>query len=161
MLGRRAEGMAFNLRNQIQLPSCHFRNPVLSSVQNCETRDTNYVDIGAPGPSVGDLLVFNDGLFDPVSHRRVGAESGVCTIVDVLAGPQTSCVGAAKLTAGQISFQGSATDAPVKPLAVVGGSGSYQGASGEFTLIENGDGTNSGKDDGTGTLTITLRREHG
>lgn len=41
---------------------------------------------------------------------------------------------------------------------MVGGTGNYEGAAGELIFVENGDGTNSGKDDGTGTLTIELRR---
>lgn len=121
----------------------------------------NYVDIGAPGPTVGDLLVFRDRLFDPVSHQQVGVEGGTCTITDVQAGFQTHCVGTVMLADGQICFQGLATDAAVKPLAVVGGTGKYQGASGVLTLVENGDGTNTGQDDGTGTLTIALRDGHG
>ena len=120
----------------------------------------NYVDLGAAGPTVGDLLVFQDKLFDPVSHQQVGTEGGTCTITDVQNGLHTHCVGTAALTGGQISFQGLATDAAVKPLAVVGGTDKYQGAAGNLTLVENGDGTNTGQDDGTGTLTIDLRNGH-
>jgi hypothetical protein len=120
--------------------------------------DKNYLDLGGQGPTVGDLLVFQDRLIDPVSHQQVGVEGGTCTVTDVLqAGFQTHCVGTVSLDgAGQISFQGLVTNAPVKPLAVVGGTGKYRGASGELTLLENGDGTDTGQDDGTGTLTITL-----
>ncbi len=119
--------------------------------------DKNYVDLGATGPTVGDLLVFQDTLFDPASHQQAGIENGSCTITDVQNEFRTHCVGSVSIAGGQISFQGSATDAPVKPLSVVGGTDKYQGASGTLTLMENGDGTNSGQDDGTGTLTIELR----
>ena len=120
--------------------------------------DKNYVDLGGEGPTVGDLLVFQDKLIDSGTHQQVGVEGGTCTVTAVLqAGFQTHCVGTVKLADGQISFQGLATDAPVKPLAVVGGTDEYRGASGELILVENGDGSNTGQDDGTGTLTITLR----
>ncbi len=120
--------------------------------------DKNYVDLGDEGPTVGDLLVFQDTLIDSSTHRQVGVEGGTCTVAAVLqSGFQTHCVGTVELADGLISFQGLATDAPVKPLAVVGGTDGYRGASGELTLVENGDGSNTGQDDGTGTLTITLR----
>jgi hypothetical protein len=120
--------------------------------------DRNYVDLGGEGPTVGDLLVFQDKLIDSGTHQQVGVEGGTCTVTAVLqAGFQTHCVGTVQLADGQISFQGLATDAPVKPLAVVGGTDEYRGASGELILVENGDGSNTGQDDGTGTLTITLR----
>jgi hypothetical protein len=120
----------------------------------------NYVDLGAGGPTVGDLLVFQDKLFDPVSHQQVGTQGGTCTITDVQDGLHTHCVGTVALAGGQVSFQGLATDAAVKPLAVVGGTDKDRGAAGKLTLVENGDGTNTGQDDGTGTLTIELSNGH-
>ena len=56
----------------------------------------------------------------------------------------------ASLPGGQIAFQGLTTAAPTKELAVTGGTGRYQSAGGEATLVEPGDGT--------GTLTVRLRR---
>ncbi len=118
----------------------------------------NYLDLGAPGPTVGDLIVFQDRLFSTDRHRQVGVQGGTCTVTSVPpAVLQIHCVGTASLPGGQISFEGLATDAPVKLLAVVGGTGGYQGVSGEATLVENGDGTGTGQDDGTGTLTIVMR----
>jgi hypothetical protein len=57
-----------------------------------------------------------------------------------------------ELPDGQIAAQGRATNAPVKTLAVVGGTGRYSGASGELVLTELGNAQN------TGTLAITLDR---
>jgi hypothetical protein len=54
------------------------------------------------------------------------------------------------LADGQLAFQGLTTTAPTKQLAITGGTGRYQGAGGEATLVEFGDDT--------GTLTIRLRR---
>jgi len=110
----------------------------------------NYVDIGETGFTVGDLLVFQDDLLDKAG-AAAGIQGGTCTITAFLPGGlQTHCVGTASLSDGQISFQGLATDAPVKLLAVTGGTGKYHAATGEVTLTEDGDGT--------GTLTFRLTR---
>ena len=109
----------------------------------------NYVDVGTPGPGVGDQLVFQDRIL--ARGRDVGVQGGSCTITALLAdGFQISCVGTVALPGGTIAFQGLATDAPEKRLAVVGGTGRYRGASGELTVLELGH-------DEAGTLTVRLR----
>ncbi|HST63938.1 MAG TPA: hypothetical protein VLM05_02010 [Mycobacteriales bacterium] len=109
----------------------------------------NYVDIGSPGPGVGDLLVFQDRILDRTG-RQVGVEGGTCTITAILAdGFQTHCVGTVSLPGGQIAFQGLVTDKPEKRMAVVGGTGRYRDAGGELTVLELGH-------DEAGTLTVRL-----
>jgi hypothetical protein len=99
------------------------------------------------GPSLGDYVIFHDLL---LSHgKQVGDEGGTCPIVDATEG-LIHCTGTIRLPGGQIAFQGLTTAAPTKELAVTGGTGRYQGAGGEATLVELGDGT--------GTLTVRLRR---
>jgi hypothetical protein len=99
------------------------------------------------GPSLGDYVIFHDLL---LSHgKQVGDEGGTCPIVDATEG-LIHCTGTMRLPGGQIAFQGLTTAAPTKELAVTGGTGRYQGAGGEVTLVELGDGT--------GTLTVQLRR---
>jgi hypothetical protein len=110
--------------------------------------DQNFVDVGAPGLSIGDASVFRDQLLD-AKGRTVGEEAGTCLVTDVVAtGVQTLCNGGVVLRGGQIEFQGVATNAPRKTLAVVGGTGRYRGVTGEAVLVENGDDT--------GTLTLSL-----
>ena len=105
------------------------------------------IDVGDPGPGVGDYVVFHDQLL--AGGRRVSDEGGSCPIVDAAEG-LIHCTGTMRLPGGQIAFQGLTTAAPTKELAVTGGTGRYQGAGGEATLVELGDGT--------GTLTVRLRR---
>ena len=110
----------------------------------------NYVDVGSPGPGIGDMLVFQDQILDR-RGRQVGVEGGTCTITALLAdGFQTHCVGTVSLPAGQIAFQGLVSDAPEKRMAVVGGTGRYRTAAGELTVVELGH-------DEAGTLTIHLQ----
>jgi Allene oxide cyclase barrel like domain len=115
--------------------------------------DQNVVDIGTPGPGVGDLLVFQDRILD--RGRQVGIQGGSCTITALLPGDhfQTHCVGTIVLPGGQIAFQGLVTDAPEKRMAVVGGTGRFRAAAGELTVLENGDDT--------GSLTVRLTAHSG
>jgi hypothetical protein len=109
----------------------------------------NYVDVGASGPGVGDQSVFQDVLRN-ARKQRVGFEVGSCVFTALHSvHVQTECLGTAFLPGGQISFQGAATDAPVKRLAVVGGTGRYRQASGVYTLTEFGH-------DDAGRLVISL-----
>jgi hypothetical protein len=112
--------------------------------------EENFVDVGSPGPGIGDMLVFQDQIIDRHSGRQVGVEAGSCTITAVLeAGFQTHCVGTVSLPAGQIAFQGLASNAPEKRMAIVGGTGRYRTAAGELTVLELGENE-------AGTLTIRL-----
>lgn len=109
--------------------------------------DPFLVDVGEPGLSLGDYPVFHDLLF---SHdEQVGDEGGTCPIVDVSQG-LIHCTGTIRLSGGQITFQGLTTTAPTKQFAITGGTGRYQDASGQGTLVEFGDGT--------GSLALKLRR---
>jgi hypothetical protein len=105
------------------------------------------IDVGDPGPGVGDYVVFHDQLLS--GGKKVGDEGGSCPIVDAGEG-LIHCTGTVRLAGGQIAFQGLTTSAPTKQLAVTGGTGRFQSIGGEATLVENGDGT--------GSLTLRLRR---
>ena len=98
----------------------------------------DFLDIGAPGNSLGDQLVFGE-----VFTKRgdeVGKSGVVCTVTAFEPAPSddmtTNCVGTLKLRHGQISVQGlleldGAADPGPFPVAVVGGTGRYRGALGE------------------------------
>ena len=112
--------------------------------------EENYVDVGSPGPGIGDMLVFQDQILDRHSGQQVGVEAGTCTITAVIdTGFQTHCVGTVSLPAGQIAFQGLVTNAPEKQMAIVGGTGRYRTAAGQLTVLELGEND-------AGTLTIRL-----
>ena len=106
------------------------------------------VDVGGDGePSLGDYVVFHDLLL--TNGKQVGDEGGTCPLVDVEQG-LIHCTGTIRLPGGQLTFQGLTTTDPTKQIAITGGTGRYQGAGCEATLVEN--------PDQTGTLTIRLRR---
>jgi hypothetical protein len=95
-------------------------------------------------PSRGDQIVFEDTLLR--GGTQVGAGGGTCTVTTVVPSDPPillSCQVTYQLPDGQVAAQGRASNAPVKTLAIVGGTGRYVGAAGELTLTENGDGTGS------------------
>ncbi|GAA2729221.1 allene oxide cyclase barrel-like domain-containing protein [Cellulomonas aerilata] len=95
-------------------------------------------------PSRGDQVVFEDTLLR--RGEPVASGGGTCTVTAVVPSDtplRLSCVATYELPGGQVAVQGRTTNAPEKTLAVVGGTGRYAGAAGEFTLTEFGDGTGS------------------
>jgi len=106
-----------------------------------------YLDLGDPGPSMGDQIISHDLLFDP-SGRPAGHDGVSCTITDPAGGPEAECTATFALSGGQLATQFLNTPPPVKHFAVTGGTGRYRKARGEAVLVENGDGT--------GTVTFNL-----
>ena len=105
----------------------------------------NYTDLGAPGPSAADVIVFHDQLLQ--GAKAVGDEIGSCVLVDATG--LSNCTGVMQLeNRGTITFSFVNAPPPHKVLAVTGGSGQFRTARGDGTLDENGDGT--------GTLVLRL-----
>jgi hypothetical protein len=110
-----------------------------------ETSPFNYTDLGEPGPSAADVIVFHDRLFR--NGREVGHEVGNCVVVDPSG--LSNCSGVVTLDGqGTITFAFENAPPPEKILAVTGGSGKYRTAHGDGSFVESGEGT--------GTLTLSL-----
>jgi hypothetical protein len=94
-----------------------------------------FQDTGAPGPSLGDRLIFTSDLFDE-ENRLVGRDGADCVVVrlDQSAPPAeqqiVQCVITVELPDGQISVQGLAQGTE-SFFAVTGGTGAYRTARGE------------------------------
>ena len=98
----------------------------------------NYTDLGVPGPSAADVIVFHDELQQ--GGATVGDEVGSCTLVD--ADGLANCTGVIRLgERGTLTFAFVNAPPPHKVLALTGGSGEFRNARGDGTLDENGDGT--------------------
>jgi hypothetical protein len=105
----------------------------------------NYTDLGAPGPSAADIIVFHDQLSQ--NGNSVGDEIGSCVLVDETG--LSNCTGVMRLEGrGTITFAFQNAPPPHKVLAVTGGSGDFRTSRGDGTLDEN--------EDHTGTLVLTL-----
>jgi allene oxide cyclase len=90
------------------------------------------VDLGAKGDSVGDLLVFANGVFDSANKTQVGTDQGYC--VRTIVGKSWECIWTLTLKAGQITVEGPFMDEGDSLFAVTGGTGKYAGAKGSMKL---------------------------
>jgi len=97
--------------------------------------DVSFLDLGVPGPSLGDRLVFTSDLFDE-NGNNVGRDGADCVIVriDQAAPPAqqqiVQCVVTVQLAGGQMTFQGLAQGTE-NFFALTGGTGAYRNARGE------------------------------
>jgi len=102
-------------------------------------------DPGSPPISLGDREVFSSVL----SGARRGTDGGVCTVVNVIDGPGLTgvyhCTVTAQFADGQITGQALVlSTAGANParfnIAVTGGTGAYEGASGHVAVETLGPG---------------------
>lgn len=99
------------------------------------TSPSSYTDLGKPGPSAADVIVFNDTLLH--NRRTVGHEVGSCVVVDPSG--VANCTGVATVDGrGTIAFAFENGPPARKILAITGGSGAYRTARGDGVLVESG-----------------------
>jgi allene oxide cyclase len=90
------------------------------------------VDLGAKGDSVGDMLIFANGVFDASNQTQVGTDQGYC--VRTIIGKSWECTFIITLASGQITVEGPFFDEGDSLFAVTGGTGKYVGAKGSMKL---------------------------
>ncbi|MEP6548347.1 MAG: allene oxide cyclase family protein [Gammaproteobacteria bacterium] len=90
------------------------------------------VDLGAKGDSVGDMLVFANGVFDSANTTQLGTDQGYC--VRTVVGKSWECFWTLTLKAGRITIEGPFTDEGDSLFTVTGGTGKYAGAKGSMKL---------------------------
>ena len=90
------------------------------------------IDVGAPGFSLGDMVVFSGNLLR--NGEQVGRVGVVCTFVSTrnTARVEAMCPTTSILPGGQITTQGTIVNRSLNfTLPITGGSGRYLGASGQ------------------------------
>ncbi|MFC0690843.1 allene oxide cyclase barrel-like domain-containing protein [Paraburkholderia humisilvae] len=105
------------------------------------------VDLGAPGPSQGDMLVFDQPLLD-VRHKVIGNNGGFC--ITVRPGVFSQCQWTLQLADGTITVGGQEAASGPSTLPVIGATGAYQQYGGVLVTQPMPDGTFS--------QIVTLRR---
>ena len=92
------------------------------------------VDVDGNGkPSIGDVLVFRTVHLNPKTRARMGHGDAVCTQITTGRAPVYDCQGSDTFLGGEIREAGSAAGAAGVRWAIIGGSGVYRGARGEYT----------------------------
>jgi allene oxide cyclase len=90
------------------------------------------VDLGAKGDSIGDTLVFSNGVFDAANKTQLGTDQGFC--VRTVVGKSWECFWTLTLKTGQITIEGPFSDVGDSLFSITGGTGKYAGAKGSMTL---------------------------
>ena len=105
---------------------------------------SEFLDLGTPGPSLGDELVFSETLFK--KGREVGTSGVVCTVTQAVAPYDVQsfhCVGTLSLqgwpdhAAGPHRGPGRGRPGPFV-VAITGGTGKYSGAGGKAVVRDRG-----------------------
>ncbi|MDQ0570406.1 hypothetical protein QFZ42_002240 [Variovorax paradoxus] len=96
------------------------------------------VDLGASGPSQGDMFVFDQPLMDK-DRKDIGTNSGYC--IATRAGAYGQCQWTLTMDDGAVVVAGQEAEKGPSVLAVIGATGRYGGFTGEMTSVPNGDGT--------------------
>lgn len=108
---------------------------------------SDFLDLGATGPSLGDELVISESLAR--RGRDVGTSGVVCTVTHAMAPYDVltfQCVATLSLRRGQITLQGlievqGEDDPGPFTVAITGGTGAFRGAGGEAVVRGTDDGS--------------------
>ena len=95
----------------------------------------------APGgkDEKGDILTFNNPVFNTANKVQVGHDEGFCTRIQVKLGIW-ECLWTTFLKGGQITVQGPYYDTRNSVLSITGGTGIYDGARGQMKLLSRDGG---------------------
>ncbi len=89
---------------------------------------------GVGGKDVkGNILTFNNPVFDTANKHQVGHDEGFCVRLQVKLGIW-ECLWTTFLKGGQITVQGPYYDTHNSELSITGGTGAYKGARGQMDL---------------------------
>jgi allene oxide cyclase len=104
------------------------------TVHVIEHANTDAEAPGVGGKDVkGNILTFNNPVFDTANRRKVGHDEGFCVRLQVKPGIW-ECLWTTFLKSGQITVQGPYYDTRNSDLSITGGTGTYVGARGQMDL---------------------------
>jgi len=96
--------------------------------------------VGKAADNRGDILTFNNPVFDSANKTQVGTSNGFC--IRTVVGKAFECSWITSVPGGQITVEGSFFDTADSTLAVTGGTGKYAGVRGQMLLhARNAKGT--------------------
>ena len=110
----------------------------LVTIADARSERAVQVDVGTPGDTPGDLVVFDQPLL-AVDGDVIGRNSGFCVRTRVAQSYQ--CQWTLSLANGTIQVAGHEFDEGASSISIVGGTGDYAHISGEMVSVNNNDGT--------------------
>jgi hypothetical protein len=109
----------------------------ISVVERAKTDVLQHIGPASEKDSIGDVLGFANQLYDENNESKVGSDNGFC--IRTAPGKAFECAWTASLEAGQITVQGPFYDTEDSELAITGGTGDYENASGTMSLHARND----------------------
>lgn len=104
----------------------------LHVIEHAETDTLQHVGKPDEKDSLGDILAFDNPLYDETNTNKIGTSSGVCFRTAV--GSAYECMWTATVPGGQLTVEGPFYDGKDSTLAITGGTGDYQQARGQMAL---------------------------
>ena len=101
-------------------------------VEHAETNVVQHIGPANEKDSVGDVLAYSNPVFDEANENQVGTDNGYC--IRTVAGEAWECAWTTTLEDGQIMVAGPFLDGEDSVNAITGGTGAYEGATGEMEL---------------------------
>ena len=111
---------------------------MLTTIVDTPNGTVTAVDLGQPGDSMGDMLVFDVPLLDK-NREEVGKNSGFC--IRTQPAEFSECQWTLIMADGTITVAGREADRGKSMLTITGGTGAFAGTSGEMASTPNDDGT--------------------
>jgi allene oxide cyclase len=100
-------------------------------------------DVEAPGVNgsdvKGNILTFNNPIYDAADKKKVGRDEGYCTRIAVKPGIW-ECLWTTFFKHGQLTVQGPFYDKHNSVLSITGGTGAYRTARGQMKLLSRNGG---------------------
>ncbi|AKJ02159.1 dirigent-like protein [Archangium gephyra] len=110
----------------------------LNTIADARSGIATPVDVDPPGDSPGDMFVFDQPLLNE-AKETIGSNSGYC--VRTLPGQFSECQWTLTMADGTITVAGREAETGTSLIPIIGGTGTYEGASGVLTTTPNGDRT--------------------
>jgi hypothetical protein len=101
-------------------------------IEHAETDTIRHIGPAKEEDSVGDILAFANPVFNAANSKQVGSDNGGC--VRTAAGKAWECIWTLTLDGGQVTVEGPFYDGKDSKLAITGGTGEYDNASGQMSL---------------------------
>ncbi|MGZ4168915.1 MAG: dirigent protein [Solirubrobacteraceae bacterium] len=111
--------------------TAHAAGKTVHVVEHAVT-DTEVPGVGGSDVK-GNILTFNNPVFDAGDRKQVGHDEGFCVRLQVKLGIW-ECLWTTFLKGGQITVQGPFYDTRNSQLSITGGTGAYEGARGQMDL---------------------------
>ena len=109
----------------------------LNVVERATTDTLQHVGPAKEDDSAGDVLAFANDVYDENNQQKIGTDNGLC--MRTAPGKAFECAWTMTLDEGQITVEGPFYDDKDSVLAITGGTGDYENASGQMTLHARND----------------------